>query len=111
MIGNRRIVNSGILILITLIFLGSFILIGMNVREENERKDISIEASDRGRIIPGSRASPFISSVVPSSGYKGSTNEIVGGDFGDTKGRVGLEPTAGGAIICLIGTDIINCSL
>jgi len=106
--GTLRIINNGILILITLIFLGSFILIGMNMREEDDQKDSSIVTNDKDSIVSGSRASPFISSVVPSSGFAGSTHEIIGGDMGDAGGRVGLEPTTGGPVIWLIVTDIIN---
>lgn len=108
MSGTHRIINNGILILITLIFLGSFILIGMNVGEEDDRKDSSVLTNDGDSIVQGNRASPFISSVIPSGGFAGSTHEIVGGDMGDAGGRVGLEPTTGGTVIWLIATDMIN---
>ena len=104
----RRIANSGMFVLITMIVLSSLILIGMNTREEDRRKDVSIVNSTRDGIVYGNRASPFISSVVPSGGFTGSTHEIVGGDMGDTGGRVGLEPTTGGGVIWLTATDIIN---
>lgn len=108
MSSKHRIINNAILLLITLIFLGSFILIVMNMSEDSGRKDSSIVTNDRDSIVSGGRAFPFISSVVPSSGFKGSTHEIVGSDMGDAEGRVGLEPTTGGSVIWLIATDIIN---
>ena len=78
MSSKHRIINNAILLLITLIFLGSFILIVMNMSEDSGRKDSSIVTNDRDSIVSGGRAFPFISSVVPSSGFKGSTHEIVG---------------------------------
>ncbi len=86
--------KSMIFLFISAILFGS-ILVGMGLREEVDRSVPVIEEKGNDNTFQETRAFPWIQSVSPANGYIGSVHEIMGADFGDRSGKLGLENETG----------------
>ena len=100
-----------LLFVLTMALMGAVLVVSFS--HQNRSHDIRVGVEDTGESeasIDTRQMDPLVSLVSPEGGYKGSSHEIIGEFFNDTKGRVGLEPFLGGGIIWLAPGDIDSWS-